>query len=328
MNRRGFITLAGCVAVSYPLALRAQPAQRVRRIGVLMSYAEDDPESQARVAAFREELARLGWTEGRNLQFDIVWATADTDRIRRAAQQLLALQPDLILSSSTPPTAALLKLTREVPIVFATVVDPVGSGFVASVPRPGGNATGFTNLEGSIAGKWLELVKEIAPQVRRAAFLYDPATAPFAEIYLDPFKASATSLKVEPVAAKVGEASALESTMAAYAPNGAVIVMPGPFMATHSAQIIALAAQYRLPAIYPFRYYAADGGLMSYGNDQADNYRRAAAYVDRILNGDKPGDLPVQAPVKFELTINLKTAKGLGLNVPPRLLQLADAVFE
>jgi putative ABC transport system substrate-binding protein len=330
MKRRTFITLIGGAAAAMPLAGRAQQPSRPRRVGVLMSYAEADQESQARVAAFKEELARLGWTEGRNLRIDIVWATANSEKIQRAAQELVALQPDLILSSSTPPTAALLKLTRDIPVVFATVVDPVGSGFVASVPRPGGNATGFTNLEGSIAGKWLELVKEIAPSNSRAAFLYDPATAPFAEIYLDPFKASAASLAVEAVAAPVRETSELDKVITAYAgaPRGGLIVMPGPFMATHSAQIIALAAQQGLPVIYPFRYYAEGGGLMSYGNDQADNYRRAAAYVDRILNGDRPGDLPVQAPVKFELTINLKTAKALGLNVPPRLLQLADAVFE
>jgi putative ABC transport system substrate-binding protein len=295
-----------------------------------MSYIESDQESQARVAAFREELAKLGWIEGHNLRIDIRWATADTGKIRDAAQDLVALQPDLILSSSTPPTAALLKLTRNIPIVFATVADPVGSGFVASVPRPGGNATGFTNLEGSIAGKWLELVKEMAPQIQRAAFLYDPATAPFADIYLNPFKASAAALAVEAVAAPVHETAELDEVVAAYAgaPRSGLIVMPGPFMATHSAQIIALAAQYGLPAVYPFRYYAESGGLMSYGNDQADNYRRAATYVDRILKGDKPGDLPVQAPVKFDLAINLKTAKALGLDVPPRLLQQADTVFE
>ena len=243
---------------------------------------------------------------------------------------MVATRPDLIVSSTTPTTAALLKQTRDVPIIFVTVADPIGSGFVASLPRPGGNVTGFTNLEGSMAGKWLELLKEMAPGLSRAALLYNPATAPFSEIYIKPFKAAAASLAVEAIVAPIDDTSGLESAMAAQAraPNGGVIALPGPFMANHSAQVISLAARNRLPAVYPFRYYAERGGLLSYGNDQADNYRRAAVYVDRILKGAKPSELPVLAPVKFELTINLKTAKALGLEVPSRLLQQADAVIE
>jgi putative ABC transport system substrate-binding protein len=236
----------------------------------------------------------------------------------------------VIVSSTTPTTAALLMHTRDLPIVFATVVDPVGSGFVASLSRPGGNATGFVNLEGSIAGKWLELLKRIAPRVRRAAFLYSPASSPFAEIYLDPFRTAAASLAMEPIATPIREASELEPAIAACAaaPGGGFIVMPGPFMANHSRPVIALAARYLLPAVYPFRYYAELGGLLSYGSDQADNYRHAAAYVDRILKGDKPAELPVQAPVRFELAINLKTAKAMGLAVPAGMLQEADEVIE
>lgn len=220
-----------------------------------------------------------------------------------------------------------MKETRSIPVIFATVADPVESGFVASIAHPGGNATGFTNIEGSIAGKWLEQVKEIAPSVERVAFLFNPATAPFSEIYLKPFQAAAAQLKVKAIAAPVDNASELEAIMAANAPGG-IMVMPGPFFANRSEQVIALAARHRMPAVYPFRYYAEQGGLMAYGNDQADNYRRAADYADRILKGASPAELPVQAPVKFELTINLKTARAIGLEVPARLLQQADAVLE
>jgi putative ABC transport system substrate-binding protein len=329
MRRREFIAGIGA-AVTMPLAARAQQPERMRRIGVLMSYAESDGESQARIAALGEELAKLGWIEGSNVQIDTRWATADVKTIARYAGELLALQPDLVISSTTSTTEALLKLTRTVPIVFATVADPVGSGFVASMPKPGGNVTGFTNLEGSIAGKWLELVKDIAPGVTRAAFLFNPATSPFAPTYLDPFKAAAAALGVRAIVAPIHDGAELGSTIAAIKllPHGGFIVMPGPFMATRSEVIVGLATQHRVPAIYPFRYYVEAGGLMSYGNDQVDNYRRAAGYADRILKGAKAGDLPVQAPVKFELAINLKTAKALGLDVPQRLLQLADKVIE
>jgi putative ABC transport system substrate-binding protein len=329
MKRREFITLVGGAAAGLPRIAQAQQSERTRRIGILMSYAESEQEAQGRVAAFVEQFGKLGWTEGRNIRIDTRWATAGVEKIEHLAQELVALKPDLVLSASTLTTEVLLKLTHTIPIVFATVVDPVGSGFVASLPRPGGNATGFTNLEGSIAGKWLELLREIAPRVNRVAFLFNPAAAPFAEVYLNPFRAAAASLAVEAIAAPVGDTPELESAVAALArsPNGGLIVMPGLFMANRT-DVSSLAARHGLPAIYPFRYYVELGGLLSYGNDQADNYRRAAVYADRILKGEKPGELPVQAPVKFELTINLKTAKALGLDVPLRLQQQADTVIE
>ena len=240
------------------------------------------------------------------------------------------LQPELILSHNTPTTAAMLQQTRTIPIIFALVNDPIGSGFVASLPRPNGNATGFTAFEGSEAGKWLELLKEIAPRVTKVAFLFNPATAPYAEIFLNPFKAAAASLGVEAIVAPVHDRSELESIVAAQArrPNSGLIVMPDGFMNVHRAEITSLAARYHLPAVYPYRFFAELGGLLSYGNDFVDNFRRAASYVDRILKGAKPSELPVQAPVKFELVINLKTAKALGLDVPSLLQQRADEVIE
>ena len=323
LKRREFITLLGGAAAAWPLAARAQQPERMRRIGVLMGYAESDPEGQAYVAAFREGLQKLGWTEGRNIRIDTRWATPDdAESMQRFAKELVALQPDLILSHSTPTTAALLQQTRTIPIIFAIVSDPVGSGFVASFPRPGGNVTGFTNIEPTMAGKWLELLKEIAPRVNRVAFLFNPATAPYAEYYLNPFKAAAASFAVEAIAAPVRDTSELESVIAAQArePNGGLIVMPDTFTNAHRAEITSLAARYRLPAVYPFRFFTELGGLLSYGNDLVDNFRRAATYADRILKGAKPSELPVQAPVKFELVINLKTAKALGLDVPSQLL--------
>ena len=250
--------------------------------------------------------------------------------MQRFAKELVALQPDLILSHNTPTTAALLQQTRTIPIIFAIVSDPVGSGFVASFPRPGGNVTGFTNIEPTMAGKWLELLKEIAPRVDRVAFLFNPATAPYAEYYLGPFKAAAASLAVEAIAAPVHDTSELESVIAAQArePNGGLVVMPDSFLVAHRAEITSLAARYRLPAVYPFRFFVELGGLLSYGNDLLDNFRRAATYADRILKGAKPSELPVQAPVKFELVINLKTAKALGLNIPMALQQRADELIE
>ncbi len=331
MRRREFITLLGGAAAAWPLAARAQQPERMRRIGVLMAYAESDREGQACVAAFREGLQKLGWTEGRNIRIDTRWATpGDAEAMQRFAKELVALQPDLILSHNTPTTAALLQQTRTIPIIFANVSDPVGSGFVASFPRPGGNVTGFTNMEPTMAGKWLELLKEIAPRVNRVAFLFNPATAPYAEYYLNPFKAAAASFAVEAIAAPVRDTSELESVIAAQArePNGGLIVMPDTFTTAHRAEITSLAARYRLPAVYPFRFFTELGGLLSYGNDLLDNFRRAATYADRILKGAKPSELPVQAPVKFELVINLKTAKALGLDVPLHLQQRADEVIE
>ena len=329
MRRREFITLIGGGA-AWPLTARAQQAERVRRIGVLTAYSESDPEAQARVGAFREGLQKLGWTEGRNIRIDARWATSDAALMQRFAEELVALQPELILSSSRPTTAALLHQTRTIPIIFAIVADPVGSGFVASFPRPGGNVTGFTDNQPTIAGKWLELLKEIAPRVARVAFLFNPVTAPHFEYYLNPFKAAAASFAVEAIAAPVRDRSDLNSVIAAQAraPNGGVIVVPSAFLAAHRVEITSLAARYSLPAVYPFRFYTQLGGLLSYGNDLTDNYRRAAIYADRILKGMKPSELPVQAPAKFELMINLKTAKALGLEVPLSILGRADQVIE
>ncbi len=296
MRRREFITLLGGAVVSWPLAARAQQPDRVRRIGVLMGFAENDSQAQAMIAAFREGLQKLGWTEGRNTRIDTRWTTpADAESRQRFAKELVALQPDVILSHTTPTTAALLQQTRTIPIIFATVSDPVGSGFVASFPRPGGNVTGFTLIEPTMAGKWVELLKEIAPRVNRVAFLFNPATATYADYFLKPFKAAARSFAVAD---------------------------------THRVEITSLAARYHLPAVYAYRFFTKLGGLLSYGVDLTDNFRRAAIYVDLILKGAKPSDLPVQAPVKYELVINLKTAKELGLDVPPGLSARADEVIE
>jgi ABC-type uncharacterized transport system substrate-binding protein len=331
MKRREFMSLLGGAATAWPLAARAQQPERMRRIGVLMGYPENDLEGPAFFAAFREGLEKLGWVEDRNIRFDIRWATPDDAEARQQfAKELVALQPDLILSSVTPTTAALLQQTRTIPMVFATVSDPVGSGFVASLARPGGNVTGFQAMVGSLAGKWLELLKEIAPRVARVAMLFNPAVAPYAESFLNPFKAAASSFAVEAIAAPVRDMSELESVVAAQArsPNGGLIVMPDTFTDVHRAEITSLAARSGLPAVYPRRIFTELGGLLSYGIDQLDLYRRAATYADRILKGAKPSELPVQAPAKFELVINLKTAKALGLDVPPLLQQRADEVIE
>ena len=331
MRRREFITLLGSVAAAWPLAVSAQQPGDLRRIGVLMGYPESDSEAQTKIAAFRDGLQKLGWTEGRNTRIDTRWATpADAESMERFAKELVALQPDLILSSITPTTAALLQQTRTIPIVFATVADPVGSGFVASFPRPGGNVTGFVVFEASLAGKWVELLKEIAPRVNRIAFLFNPATATYAEFYLNPFKVAAASFAVEAIAAPVRDRSEIESVVSAQTrePNGGLIVMPDSFTDLHRAEIASLAARYRLPAVYPRRIFTEVGGLLSYGIDQFDNFRLAATYADRILKGEKPAELPVQAPTKYELVINLKTAKALGLDVPPLLQQRADDVVE
>jgi putative tryptophan/tyrosine transport system substrate-binding protein len=256
--------------------------------------------------------------------------TADAEKINRFARELVASQPDVILSSTTLSTKALLQRTSTIPIVFATVADPVGSGFVTTLARPGGNTTGFTNVEGSMAGKWLELLKQIAPGVDRVALLFNPATTPYAEIYLSPFKEAATALGVKAITMPVGDTHELETAVATFAsvPNGGLMVIPGPFTANRSRQITALTAGHRLPAVFPFSYYVERGGLVSYGNDQYDNYRRAAGYLDRILRGDNAGEIPVQSPVKFELTINLKAARALGLTVPPSLLAQTDKLIE
>ena len=330
IERRKFLATLGGAAVAWPLAVRAQQPERVGRIGVLMAYAQNDREYQSYLAAFREELQKLGWTEGRNVQIDYRWAALDPELMRRFARELIALQPDVILSSSSPTTASLLQETRSIPIIFANIADPVGSGLVASLSRPGGNATGFMLFEGSLAGKWLELLKEIAPRVSRVAAVFNPATATFAEYYLSHVKAAAASFGVEVIAAPVHDTSELESVVATRAreSNSGLIVMPDAFLVAHREEVTSLAARYRLPAIYFYRVFTEIGGLISYGNVSVDNYRRSATYVDRVLHGAKPSELPVQAPVKFELVVNLKTAKALGLDVPPLLQQRADEVIE
>ena len=330
MKRREFITLLGGAAVSWPLAVRAQQSGRMRRIGALMAFSESDSEYQANVNAFRDGIQKLGWTEGRNIQIDFRWAGPEIEIIQRFAKELVALQPELILSSSTSTTAALLQQTRTIPIIFTVVVDPIGSGFVASLSRPGGNATGFINLDPNMVGKWLDLLKELAPHVTRVVAVYHPETAPYFEIYLKPFKTAAQSLGLEAIVASVHDMSGFESVCAAQArqPNSGIVLVPGPYMITHRTDITSLAARHRLPAVYFNRAFAEAGGLLSYGNDILDNYRRAATYVDRVLKGEKASELPVQFPVKFELVLNLKTAKMLGLDSPLSLQQRADEVIE
>jgi ABC-type uncharacterized transport system substrate-binding protein len=329
VRRREFISLLGGAA-AWPLAARAQKPDRIRHIGVLMGFPESDLQAQSFIAAFRDGLQKVGWMEGRNIRIDTRWAAFDAESRQRFAKELIALHPDLILSHTTPTTAALLQQTRTIPIIFATVTDPVGSGFVAGLPRPGGNVTGFTLVEPTMAGKWVELLKEIAPGINRAAMLFNPATATYADYFLKPFKAAALSFAVEAIAAPARDRSELESVIAALVrePNGGLIVMPDSFTDANREEIISLAARYHLPAVYAYRFFTERGGLLSYGADLKDNFRRAADYVDRVLKDEKPADLPVQAPTKFELTVNLKTAKALGLSVPPSLLGRADDVIE
>ena len=329
MRRREFITLLGAAA-AWPLAVRAQQPERMRLIGVLLPAAADDPEWQARVGAFLQALALLGWTIGRNVRIDIRWATTNAGEIRRHAAELAALAPDVILAGAgTPTVAALLQATRIVPIVFAILIDPVGAGFVASLARPGGNATGFMAYEYSMSGKWLELLKEIAPRVTRVAVLRDPDVASgmgqFGAVQI-----VAPSLGVELSPVDVRDAGEIERAVTAFArtSNGGLIVTASTWATRHRDLFITLAARHRLPAVYYGRFLPAAGGLMSYGPDLIDQYRRAAGYVDRILKGEKPADLPVQAPTKYELVINLKTAKALGLEIPPTLLARADEVIE
>jgi putative ABC transport system substrate-binding protein len=329
MRRREFITLLGGAAVAWPLAAPAQQGERVRRIGVLMNLAADDPETLARVTAFAQGLQELGWRDGRNVRIDYCWAAGDAGRFHRCAQELLALAPDVTLASAHPSVVALQQTTRTVPIVFVGVADPVGAGLVASLAQPGGNTTGFSIYEYGISGKWLELLKEIAPRVTRVAVIRDHSitsgTAQFAAI-----QSVAPSFAVELSPVGVRDAGEIERGVSALAraPNGGVIVTGSPLTGVHRDLIIALAARHRLPAVYGFRYFVTSGGLISYGPHIVDQYRRAAAYVDRVLKGEKPADLPVQEPTKYELAINLKTAKALGLEIPSSVLARADEVIE
>ena len=328
MKRREFITLLGG-AVALPLAARAQESERMRRIGVLMPGTADDAEYQARMAAFLQELQQLGWSDGRNVRIDIRYAAGDANLIRKYAAELIALAPDVILAPGSTSMGPLLQATRTVPIVFTTLLDPVGAGFVDSLARPGGNATGFIAFEYGLSGKWLELLKQIAPSLTRVAILRDPATAAgigqFAAI-----QSVAPSFGVELRPIDVREAGEIERAVTAFArsSNGGLIVTAGSGSAIHRDLIITLAARHKLPAVYSDRHFVTGGGLISYGPDRVDQYRQAAGYIDRIFKGEKPADLPVQAPTKYELVINLKTAKALGLTVPPTLLASANEVIE
>src|SRR6516164_7164755 len=328
IRRRKFLATLGGAVAAWPLAARAQQPDRVRRIGVLITLAADDPEGQARVAAFRQGLQQLGWTGGHDVQIETRWATSNIEA-RKHAAELVALAPDLILVTGSPTVAALQQATRSVPIVFVNVADPVGAGFVDGLARPGGNITGFALYEYSMSGKFLELLKEIAPRVTRVAVLRDPAIAAGSG-QLGVIQALAPSFGVELTPIGVREPGEIERGISAIArgPNGGLIVTGSPLAVIHRELIIALAARHRLPAVYFYRFFVREGGLISYGPDSIDPYRRAAGYVDRILKGEKPADLPVQAPTKFELAINLKTAKALGLKIPDRLLALADEVIE
>lgn len=329
MKRREFIAGIGG-AVASPLAAWAQQPDRMRRIGVLTNLPSDDAEAQLRNAAFVQGMQTWGWAVGRNLRIDFRWGTGgDADRLRAYAAELVALAPDVILAVATTPLVQLQHATRTMPIVFVQVSDPVGAGFVASLARPGGNITGFTIFEYGFSTKWLELLKEIAPGVTRAAVLRDPSN-PSGTGQFGAIQAMAPSLRVGLSPVDIRDANGIEPVIVAFArgSNGGMIVLPGSLTVTHRAQIIALAAGHRLPTIYPFRYYPAAGGLISYGPDVVDQYRLAAGYVDRILRGEKPADLPVQASTKYEMVINKKTAKALGLEVPPMLLARADEVFE
>ena len=330
MRRREFITLLGGAAAAWPLGAHAQQTQRARRIGILMGVG-DDAETKGWLVTFNQRLEQLGWQVGRNLQIDERWTAGDPEQNRRFAGELLAMQPDAVFAFSSVAVAALQRENRSVPIVFTAISDPVGSGFVQSLARPGGNATGFTNFVPTMAAKWLEVLKEIAPQVRHAALLFNPQTAPYvSEYYRGPFEAAAPAFGVRASAAIVHEMPEIEAAMAALArePGGGLVVPPDNFSYVHRSMIFALAARHRLPAVYPFRFMAREGGLVSYGVDLGETFPRAAEYIDRILGGAKPADLPVQAPTKFELAINLKVANALGLTVPPTLLARADEVIE
>ncbi len=330
IGRRELLAALGGAAATWPLAARAQQGERMRRIGVLAAYAENDPEAQARVVAFRQALQGLGWTEGRNIAMEYRWGAGDAGRARTFVAELVSLKPDVILAHGTPALTALYEATRTIPVVFVSVIDPVGAGTVQSLARPGANITGFSTFEPEIGGKWLELLKEIAPGLKRVAGVSDPAFRGFAGVWRA-IEAMAPRFGVQVTSVSFhAPTDDLESAVAAFAreEGGGLIVVPTALNALHRHRIFSVAAQNRLPAIYAFRFYATDGGLMSYGIDTVDLFRRGASYIDRILKGENPGELPVQAPTKFELVINLKTAKSLGLDVPVQLQQLADEVIE
>lgn len=328
MRRREFIALLGGATVGWPLEARPQQGERVRQIGLLMGLVASDPEAQSRLAVFENGLQDLGWIKGRNLRIEYRWA-GDGNVLRDHVAELLAMSPDLILANSTPVTTVLREQSQSVPIVFTQVTDPVGQGLVPNLAHPGGNLTGFTSFEFSIGTKWLEALKQTAPRITRVALVFNPKSAPYADLFLRPVEAAAPSFSVTPIAAAVRAPDDFDRVFDALKePNGGLIVLPDITMTNHRDAIIALAARHRVPAVYPFRYFAASGGLMSYGTDVLEVFRRAAGYVDRILKGTNPGDLPIQAPAKYELVINLKTARALGLNAPLTLLASADEVIE
>ena len=329
MRRRDFITLVGG-ATTWPLAAHAQQPEKIHRIGVLSSLAETDPEAQAWDAAFRRRLIELQWIDGRNLHIDYRWGAGSVDRMQLFAKELVRLNPDVLVSISTPATAALQAETRTIPIVFAWVSDPVGSGFVSSLANPGGNITGFLNIEASVIGKWLTLMREVAPQVLRIGFLFNPQTAPYARYYLDTFRSAGSALAIEAIDAPVQSTEEVEAFMTKLGreAGAGLVVMSDTSMNVYRKTIYSLAERYRLPTVYPYRFFVAEGGLMSYGINVPDLLRGAASYVDRILRGEKPSELAVQQPTKFELVINVKTAKTLGLVIPQTLLATADEVIE
>ena len=329
MRRREFITLISSAA-AWPLAARGQPAGPVRLIGVLMDYAESDPVSQSLVAVFRDELAKLGWKEGGNLQIEVRWSAGSADRVRTFAKELVDLRPDAILGRGTPETIALARETRTIPIVFAAVSDPIGNGFAASLTHPGGNISGFTNVESTVGGKWVELLKEIAPHTTHVALLFNPATAPPVQFYMPSIQAAATSFAIRVSTAPIHATDGIEGVIATLArdPGGGLIIMPDTFNLTNRGLIIALAARYGVPVVSNNPIFAESGSLISYGVDFTELFRKAAGYIDRILKGASPADLPVQNPTKFNLVVNLKTAKALGLTISRDFLLVADEVIE
>ena len=328
MRRRQFISLLGSAAVAWPLAARALQAGQVRRIGVLIGFAESDSDVQSWLAALRGALAKLGWTEGSNLQIELRWAGDDPDRIKRFAKELVDLRPDAILSVTTPVTGALVRETQTIPIVIVTVADPISSGFVTSLGRPGGNVTGFALYEPGMGGKWLELLKQIAPGVTRVALLFNPATSVPVKFYMSSIEAAASLFAIQASTAPVHAKEEIEGAIAALAGNPGAGLIADLFNTINRDLIVALAARYRVPAIYFVRPFADSGGLISYGPDFAEQYPQAAGYIDRILKGEKPADLPIQMPIKVPSVINLKTANALGLDVPSHLQQLADEIIE
>ncbi len=332
MRRREFLGVLGSAAAAWPVVARAQQAGPMRRIGILMGGAKGDSQNEVGLAAFTTALKELGWTDGQNIRIDIRWAAGNVERMKSLAKELVSLQSDLLVGHTTQPVAALQRETKTIPIVFLIVSDPVGSGFVASLPRPGGNITGFINIESSLGGKWIEVLKELVPSVTRAALMFNPDTATYFKYYLEPFEAAARLRGVEPIAAPARTAADIERVIASLTeqPDAGLAVMPDVALSTQKNRdlIISLAARRRLLTIYPYRYWVSDGGLVSYGIDQVDLFRRVPTYIDRILKGAKPAELPVQLPTRFELAVNLKTATALGLTIPESFLLRADEVIE